>query len=88
MKEKMPEEVNTFLNFFWVNIPKDWKIHHKYEKSFLFIVVIMHFDPNKKPLTVRRKYSSDIIIKFKDNILDLAKNTAKEVVESMRKKIE
>jgi len=87
-KEKMPEDVNTFLNFFWVSIPKDWKIHHKYEKSFLFIVVIMHHDINKKPFTIRRKYGSDIIIKFKENILSLAQNSANEVIESMRNKIE
>ncbi len=82
----MPEEVNTFLNFLWVDIPSGWRIHHKYEKSFLFIVVTMNYDINKKSSTIRRKYASDIIIKFKDDIFDLAKNAAKELVESMRKK--
>jgi len=87
MKEKFPEIINTFVNYLWVNIPKEWIVQCKYEKYFLFINVLADDPLGKKPFAVRRRYSSDIIKKFEDNIVELAEKSAEEIIKSMKKKI-
>jgi hypothetical protein len=88
MKKTLPDQVNTFLNFLWVNIPKEWSVNFKYEKYFLYVNVSVENPIDKRPFNVRRKYSSDIILKFQENLCELATESAKEIVSSMRKKFE
>lgn len=87
-KEKIPDLVNTFLNYLWVNIPSEWDIQYRYEKYFLFVNVFVQDPLGKNPFTIRRRYSSDIIKKFEDTNEQLAQEAAKEIIDSMKKKIE
>ena len=86
MKEPIPDLIKTFANYIWVYLPKDWTFEHKYEKFSLFVNIKSKDISTNKPISIRRKYSGDIIKKFKDNTQELAYEAAKEIIVAMNKK--
>jgi len=88
MREELPELVKTFLNYIWVNIPKEWAIDFKYEKYFLYVNVVTKDIATNRPISVRKKYSADILKKFKGNIEEVGKQAAEDIIDLMKKKLE
>jgi len=88
MKEEIPDLIKTFVNYIWVYLPKDWSVEHKYEKFNLYVNIRSKDASTNRPVSVRRKYSGDIIKKFKDNVQELAFEAAKEIITVMNKKVE
>lgn len=88
MREELPELVRTFFNYIWVNLPKDWSVDHKYEKYFLYVNVVTRDTATNRPVSVRKKYSADLLKKFKDNLEEVGKQAARDISDLMKKKLE
>lgn len=84
-EKSYPELIRIFLNYFWVSLPKDWSIETKFEGYFLNVKIISDKIVAGKQFYIRRRYSSDIMAKFKDTIDELASDCANEVINAMKK---
>lgn len=84
-EKNYPAIVQTFLNFFWVSIPKEWTIETKFEGYFLNIKITSDKIVADKQFYLRRKYSLDIMNKFHETIVEVACDCASEVVVAMKK---
>lgn len=85
--DNLPLLMKTFLNFFWVNLPKEWTIEYDYKEPFLNIKIILEINSDDEEITyISRKYSYDIIKKIDTEIDELAQECTNEVI-SIAKKI-
>jgi hypothetical protein len=84
-EKQYPELVKTFLNYFWVSLPQNWTIETKFEGYFLNIKIISDKIVAGKQFYLRRRYSKDIMEKFKDTVDDLASDCVSEIVSAMKK---
>lgn len=80
-----PLLIKTFLNYFWVSLPKDWEIETKFEGYFVNVKIVSDKIVAGKQFYLRRRYSKDIMEKFQDTVDDLACDCASEVISAMKK---
>lgn len=84
-EKSYPELIRTFLNYFWVSLPKEWVVETKFEGYFLNVKIVSDKVVAGKQFYLRRRYSHDIMKKFQDTVDDLAYDCAQEVISAMKK---
>jgi hypothetical protein len=84
-EKSYPELIRSFLNYFWVSLPKEWEIETKLIGYFLNVKIVSDKIVAGKQFYIRRRYSSDIMAKFQDTIDELASDCANEVINAMKK---
>jgi len=84
-EKQYPPIIRSFLNLFWCSLPQNWTIETKFEGYFLNVKIVSDKMVAGKQFYLRRRYSKDIMEKFKDTIDDLASDCISEIISAMKK---
>jgi hypothetical protein len=74
-------DIDRFVNFIWAYTPAKLSITHTVNERFILVSI----KDKETEATLKRKYSVDILNKYKDNLDELALNCSKEIKKSIYK---
>lgn len=79
----MPEKVNSFLNYFWVNLPAKWKIDHTYINEILSIKITVG-ETEEEERFITKNYSSEMIHKINADADEIASLCVKKIIKEIK----